>query len=78
MVIMQGHNLSHAGNHNIELIRAVLRCLQTAMNSEGVFLLLVYRGNEGHPEACKGAQTHDVMCGWGKNVFVTFVACELL
>lgn len=40
MVIMQGHNLSHAGNHNIELIRAVLRCLQRAMNSEGVFCYL--------------------------------------
>lgn len=34
MVIVQGDNMSHAGNHNIELTGADLRCLQSTMNSE--------------------------------------------
>lgn len=40
MVIVQGDNMSHAGNHNIELTGADLRCLQSATNSEGVFCCL--------------------------------------
>lgn len=73
MVIMQEHNLSHAGNHNIELTGAVLRCLQTDMNSEGVFCYLFIEAMRDILRPVKELRLMMLCVGEGENVCVTFV-----
>jgi len=73
VIIMQGYNLSHAGNHNIELTGAALRCLQTAMNSEGVFCYLFIVAMRDILRPVKELRLM-MLCVGG----VHFVTCELL
>lgn len=56
----------------MELTEAVLRCLQTAMNSEGVFCNLFIEASRDILRPVKGLRLMTLCVGGGK-IFVTFV-----
>lgn len=61
----------------MELTEAVLRCLQTAMNSEGVFCYLFIEALRDILRPVKELRLMTLCVGGGK-MFVTFVTCEYL